>query len=353
MTSSQSRSKNQDDLSVKPEEVTSYIADVLRCESEAIDRIADCIAADPTGDEATRWKAAVELIAGCQGHVVVSGMGKSGLIGAKISATFSSVGVPSHVLHPAEAAHGDLGRIRREDVVMLLSYSGTTEEVLNLAAILKADGVPRLGISCSHDSHLAGLCDVHLALGDLDEAGSLNLAPTTSTTACLACGDALALTASKLKDFTEDDFHRHHPGGLLGAELRSIREVMRFKIGENLPVVSQDLTVKEALDAAWSDGDHRRAGALMLVDDAGLLCGIFTDGDLRRVVLKDPEALQRTIRDVMTTHPRSLGLDDRVRDARQLIAEHRIDEIPVIDAEGRPAGLIDVQDLVAMKIVKE
>ena len=208
MNDSQPSSKNPESLSVKPDEASSFITDVLRREAEAIDRIADRIAADSSGDEAARWKSAVELIGGCCGPVVVSGMGKSGLIGAKISATFSSVGIPSNVLHPAEAVHGDLGRIRKDDVVVLLSYSGNTEEVLNLAAILQADGVPRLGISCRHDTHLAGLCNVHLALGDLEEADSLNLAPTTSTTACLACGDALAMAASRLKEFTEDDFHR-------------------------------------------------------------------------------------------------------------------------------------------------
>ena len=328
-----------------------FLAEVLRCESEAIEHIAQQILADE--GEAAHWATAVELLAECTGHIVVSGMGKSGLIGAKISATFSSVGLPSNVLHPAEAVHGDLGRIRRDDVVLLLSYSGTTEEVLNLATILKADGVRCIGISKNHDSHLARLCDVHLALGDLSEAGAVGLAPTTSTTATLACGDALGMAASRRKQFTEDDFHRHHPGGMLGTGLRPIAEVMRFKVGEHLPVIQQDLTVNEALNEAFATDGTRRTGAIMLVDEAGLLSGIFTDGDLRRLLLNDRNALDSPIREVMTTHPRSLLATDRVRDAKQLIAEHRIDEIPVVDGDGRPVGLIDVQDLITMKIVQE
>lgn len=332
-------------------EEASFLAEVLRCEAEAIEHIASRISQG--GLEAAHWEKAVDLLAGCTGHVVVSGMGKSGLIGAKISATFSSVGLPSNVLHPAEAVHGDLGRIRRNDIVLLLSYSGTTEEVLNLAAILKADGVQRIGISKDNDSHLAQLCDVHLSLGDLSEAGADGLAPTTSTTATLACGDALALAASRRKQFSEDDFHRHHPGGMLGAGLRPVSEVMRFKVGEFLPIVSQDRTVEAALQDAWTTNAPRRAGAIVLVDDAGQLSGIFTDGDLRRLLIENRSALEHPIRTVMTSHPRSLLATDRVRDAKQLIAEHRIDEIPVVDEEGRPVGLIDVQDLIAMKIVQE
>ena len=353
MSVTPSNSKNHDHPSVERGEAASCISDVLRSEAAAIQRIADAVGNDPAGPEAARWEHAVNLIASCQGHVVVSGMGKSGLIGAKISATFSSVGIPSNVLHPAEAVHGDLGRIRRNDVVMLLSYSGTTDEVVNLATILKADGVPRLGISGGHDSKLAQLCDVHLALGELEEAGTLNLAPTTSTTATLACGDALAMAVARRRRLTEDEFHRHHPGGKLGSSLQSVDDVMRLRVGENLPVVSHDLSVKEALDEAWTDGAHRRAGAIMLVDDRGRLSGIFTDGDLRRLMMDDPQGLSRPIRDVMTTHPRSLRLEDRTRDARQLIAEHRIDEIPVVDEDGRPHGLIDVQDLITLKIVQE
>ena len=161
------------------------------------------------------------------------------------------------------------------------------------------------------------------------------------------------MAASRRKQFTEDDFHRHHPGGMLGTGLRSISEVMRFTVGQQLPVISQDHTVAAALEEAFASDDTRRTGAIMLVDDNGLLSGIFTDGDLRRLLIERQDALKAPIRDVMTRNPRSLLSTDRVRDAKQLIAEHRIDEIPVVDDQGRPVGLIDVQDLITMKIVQE
>lgn len=323
-----------------------FIAEVLRAEADALQRIADRVA----DDDLPHWTAAVDLIESCRGHVVVAGMGKSGLVGAKISATFSSVGVPSNVLHPAEAMHGDLGRVRRGDVVVLLSYSGRTEEVCNLAAILRADGLPRLGVSSRHDSQLAELCDVHLATGDITEACPLNLAPTASTTAMLALGDALALAVSRRRDFSEDDFHKHHPGGMLGVGLRQITEILRFKVGDNLPVVPDSVTVGEALEQTAGD---RRAGAIVLVDDAGRLSGIFTDADFRRLMRRDAGGMGRAIREVMTTHPKHLTVDNLVRDAVQLAREKRLDEIPVLDHDGRPVGLVDVQDLIAMKVVSE
>jgi arabinose-5-phosphate isomerase len=328
-------------------EETAFIADALIAEAEAIRRIAAVI---HEGSVGARWTAALDLLEGARGHVVVAGMGKSGLIGAKISATFSSLGQPSNVIHAAEAFHGDLGRVRRGDVVMLLSFSGETEEVVNLAAVLRADGVPRLGISSSDGSTLARLCEVHLSLGDVAEACPLNLAPTASTTAMLAVGDALALALSRRRNFGADDFRKHHPGGMLGAGLRSITEALRFKVGANLPVVSEGLTVRAALDEAGAD---RRAGAILLIDDAGRLAGIFTDADLRRLVRRHDDALDRPVRDVMTARPQHLSVDHLVRDAVQLVRERRVDEIPVVDHDGRPIGLVDVQDLIAMKVVSE
>ncbi|MCH7545341.1 MAG: KpsF/GutQ family sugar-phosphate isomerase [Planctomycetes bacterium] len=327
-------------------EETAFIADVLRAEAEAIERIARQVA----GDDSAHWKAALDLLESCTGHVVVAGMGKSGLIGAKISATLCSVGIPSNTLHPAEAVHGDLGRVRRGDVVLLLSYSGNTEEVCNLAAILQADALPRLGISCSHDSQLARLCDVHLSTGDITEACPLNLAPTASTTAMLALGDALALGVSRRRNFSEDDFHKHHPGGMLGVGLRKITEALRFRVDKNLPVVSDKVTVRQALEQAVGD---RRTGAILLVDEAGRLSGIFTDADFRRLMRTDEKGMSRTIAEVMTKHPKHLTTDDLVRDAVALTRERRLDEIPVLDPDGKPVGLVDVQDLIAMKVVSE
>lgn len=326
---------------------TAFVREALAAEAEAISRLA----ARAEGPDADAWRSAIELIAECSGHVAVSGMGKSGLIGAKISATLSSLGRPSHALHPAEAVHGDLGRIRTEDVVILLSYSGETEELVALASILKADDVPTIGISRAADSSLGRLCTTHLAIGDIIEACPLNLAPTASTTAMLAIGDALALGAARRRNFDADAFHRRHPGGMLGAGLRPITEVLRFRVGENLPVVGEDLSLREALAIA---GEGRRAGAILLIDGSGVLTGIFTDGDLRRLINNQgSSALDARMAEVMSPRPGHLDEDALVRDAVRLIRERRIDEIPVLDHAGRPLGLVDVQDLIAMKVVRE
>lgn len=327
---------------VRQTEEAVFLAEALRAEAEAITRLAQRI--NPA------WHTALDLLEQCAGHLVISGMGKSGLVGQKISATFASLGQPSHVVHPAEAVHGDLGRIRRDDVVMLLSHSGETDEVVNLAAILQADGVPRLGISSRADSTLARLSSVHLALGDVTEACPLRLAPTASTTAMLAAGDALALALSRRRDFKADDFHKRHPGGMLGAGLRSVMEVLRFRVGDNLPVVRDDRSVLTALEEAASD---RRTGAVLLVDAEGRLSGIFTDADLRRLVRREQDDLARPIRDVMTRNPQHLLVESLVRDAVVLVREKRLDEIPVVDHDGRPVGLIDVQDLISMRVVRD
>ena len=328
-----------------------FICEVLRAESDAINRIAADIASSPTA--LLNWTKAIDILQGCTGHVVFSGMGKSGLVGAKLSATFSSIGQPSHVVHPAEAVHGDLGAIKNNDVVILMSYSGTTEEVLNLAAILRTDQVARIGISSSDDSPLAKLCDVHLSTGSVTEACPLNLAPTASTTATLAIGDALGLAVSRRRNFTADDFHKHHPGGMLGVGLRSITDILRFKVGVNLPTVHKSTLVGEALLAAKPSTHTRRAGAILLVDDNDKLVGIFTDGDLRRLVIDDAEPMKRIIGEVATANPRRLDTSALVRDAKQLVTEYRVDEIPVVDDHNKPIGLIDVQDLIALKVVSE
>jgi arabinose-5-phosphate isomerase len=329
----------------KTADEASFLSDAMLAEADAIRRVA----ARAAGEDAGRWADAVALLDGCTGHVIVSGMGKSGLIGAKIAATMSSLGLPAHFMHPSEAVHGDLGRLRAGDVAILMSYSGGTEEVVNLAAILRTDGIRRVGISCNHQSHLARLCDVHLAIGDVVEACPLNLAPTASTTAMLAMGDALALAVSRRRNFAADDFHRRHPGGALGAGLKSVTEVLRFRVGETLATVAEDCTVADALR---STGGGRRAGALVVVDAAGRLSGIFTDGDLRRRVNElGAGLLSKRVAEVMTARPSALSSEALVRDAVQLVRERRLDEIPVVDGDGRPLGLIDVQDLVSMKVI--
>ena len=328
-----------------------FITEVLRAEADAIQAVIDSLTSSDS--VANTWTSALDLLAACKGHVVFSGMGKSGLIGSKLSATFSSIGQPSHVVHPSEAVHGDLGSIRRDDVVILMSYSGTTEEVVNLAAILKTDDIATIGISKDDDTPLAKLCTAHLSIGALSEACPLNLAPTATTTATLAIGDALGLALSRRKNFTADDFHKHHPGGMLGIGLRSITEITRFKVGDNLPTVKQESTIGDALSQAKASEGNRRAGAILLVDSDGRLSGIFTDGDLRRLLLEHDSPMEETIGSVATLNPMRLNTSSLVRDAKQMFTEYRIDEIPIVDDDNFPVALIDVQDLISLKVVQE
>lgn len=336
------------------EEELAYARAVLKAEAAAIAGLVHAALED--GDAFTN---AVDLITGCAeagGTVLVSGLGKSGLVGAKISATLSSLGIASHAVHPAEAAHGDLGRFRKNDTVICISHSGETDEVVVLAATLRQDGLPIIAIcGGTHEtpSSLERLASVSLRLGVREEAGSPTIvAPTSSTTATMALGDALALCAARRRRFTEADFAKRHPGGSLGGLLRPVTDLLRFSVGKNMPLVTDEVPVGDALRGATDSG--RRPGALVLVDrGTGRLTGIFTDGDLRRLVLRDPSELARPIRDVMTRNPRSLAHTALVRDAVRMVREFRADEIPVVDDDQRPIGLLDVQDLIAMKLVKD
>ncbi len=317
---------------------------VLTAEAQAVQNVVNQL--DDNFDKA------VELIKNCKGSLVVSGVGKSGLIGTKLSATFSSTGTPSHFLHATEAMHGDLGRIRRNDILFILSYSGNSEEVLSLAALVKQDHVPIIAMTGKPDSHLAKLSDIHLSVGDVTEACQNNLAPTTSTTAILALGDALAVTVSTAKHFTAEDFKKSHPGGALGKQMLPLMEILRLRAGDNLPLISESLTVEEVLRQTATGG--RRAGAVLLVNAAGKLSGIFTDADLAKLLVRSgTSALNKFIKDVMTPTPRRLPASGYVRDAVQLVREHRIDEIPLVDENDKPVGLIDVQDLMALKVIEE
>lgn len=325
-----------------------------------------------------RFTRAVDLIVRCAdsgGSVLLTGLGKSGHIGAKISATLASLGIPSHAVHPSEAAHGDLGRFRNTDLVIALSFSGETDEVVNLASILRQDSVPIISItngrrkaaknatSAESDadaptpSSLERLADVCLTLNLMGEACEPDfVAPTSSTTATLALGDALAIAAARRRQFTDADFARRHPGGALGGLLKPVVDALRFVAGKNLPLIPANLTVQQALSAASIVA--RRPGALVIIEpdgtpNAGVLAGIFTDGDLRRLVLRDAAELSRPIREVMTKSPRCLPHDAIIRDAVRMVREFRQDEIPVIDAGGRPVGVLDVQDLIAMRLVKD
>lgn len=289
------------------------------------------------------------------GAVLVSGLGKSGLIGSKISATLASLGITSHAVHPAEAAHGDLGRFRTSDAALCLSFSGETEEVVSLAAVLASDGLPVIAITGGTDadppSALERLATVTLRLGFATEAGGGGyVAPTSSTTATLALGDALALTVARARSFTAEDFAKRHPGGALGGLLRPVGEILRFTVGDNVPLIDEATPVIEAQRAAAEI--DRRPGALLVTAPDGTLAGIFTDGDLRRLVLRDTAELQRPIAEVMTRAPRTLEHTALVRDAVQLVRTGRQDEVPIVDDAGKPVGILDVQDLVNLKVMR-
>ena len=324
-----------------------FVRDVLRAERDAIDVVAGQL--DAQQIEAAL--AILERVAQADGAVIVAGLGKSGIIGKKIAATLASLGVASHDVHPSEAMHGDLGRIRAKDCLIALSFSGETEEIVALAAVVKQDNVPIIAITGGSTTNaLARLANVNLSLGNITEASELALAPTCSTTATLALGDAIALALARRRSFTADDFARHHPGGTLGGLLRPVVDVLRFKVGQNLPVVREMVGVSEALQLGEALG--RRPGALLITDDMGRVTGIFTDGDLRRLVVKDPGKLRAPIGEVMKRGPRTLPDTALVRDAVRLMREHRQDEVPIVDAQGKPVGMLDVQDVMAMRVVQ-
>lgn len=336
------------------DEQQAFAEQTLRAELDAIDRIQ----IGPSFHEAVDLilsRTSDDGAASAGGWLVISGLGKSGIIAQKLSATFASTGTPSHFLHPTEAMHGDLGRVRRGDTVLILSYGGGTEEVVSLATILKQDGVPVIAITGKDSNDLARQSTVVLCIGDVTEACPLNLAPTASTTAMLALGDALALTTSRRRQFGVDDFKKVHPGGGLGRQIMSVTEAMRFKTGENVPLIERGQTLAQAYaeaDRVAQSSGIRRAGALVVTNDDGTLAGIFTDGDLRRLVFDGDDVLEKPIEAVMTTNPRRLTDASLVRDAVQMVREFRIDEIPVVDGDGKPLGLIDVQDLMALKLIE-
>lgn len=288
---------------------------------------------------------AVELLAACEGTAVVTGMGKAGLIGRKLTATLSSTGTRSMFLHPAEAVHGDLGSLRRGDVLLALSNSGETEELCRLLPIVRRFEVPVIALTARDSSTLGAQADVTLATGSISEAGHFGLAPTTSATVMLALGDALALVASRVRGFSREQFAVLHPAGTLGRQLQSAGDAMRS--GEDLRIAPEQATIREALVAARKSG--RRTGAVIVVDDVGRLSGLFTDSDLARLLEQRREGqLDRPLREVMTCRPKTITAESPLADACTLLAQHHISELPVIDRDGRPVGLIDITDLIEL-----
>ncbi len=318
-----------------------YARRVIRSEAEAIDTIVDIV------DDS--FAKAAEMIYECTGSVVVSGIGKAGIIGQKISATLASVGTPSHFLHPAEAVHGDLGRLRKNDLVLVLSYGGETDEVVRLINLVKQLEIKLIAITGDGDSSLGKYSDVVLCMGKMSEACPLGIAPSVSTTCMLALGDALAFTVMKARNFSIEDYVRFHPGGSLGAKLMTVGQSMMFTKGEKLPIAQTGDTVTEVLDKTRN---VKRHGAVMVVDEKGILAGVITDADLRRLITRTGRAsLELKAGDVMTADCKKIRIDALAAEATAIFHKHRIDELPVIDDSGRPVGLIDVQDILTIKVV--
>ena len=318
-----------------------YARKVITAEAEAIGLVSHIV------DES--FAEAVEMIHTCKGSCIVSGIGKAGIIGQKISATMASTGTPSHFLHPAEAVHGDLGRLRDDDVVMVLSYGGETDEITRLISLVKQLGVRLIAITGKSDSTLSTHSDVVLCMGQMAEACPLGVAPSVTTACMLAVGDAIAFTVMKARNFSVEDYVRFHPGGSLGAKLMTVEQSMMFRPGEKLPLAKADDTIEQLLAKT---SDVKRHGAVMVVDAKGALAGIVTDADIRRLMTKrGPNGLDSSVSDVMTARCKKIRLDALAAEATSIFHKYRIDELPVVDANNKPVGLIDVQDILTIKVV--
>lgn len=313
--------------------------EIIQREAEAVRQVGGRLGAE--------FVRALDLVLTLKGRVVTTGMGKAGFIAQKISATLASTGTPSIFLHPAEAIHGDLGRVDVGDVLLAFSKSGETQELLVMLPHVKAVGVPVVGVTQDRKSTLGRHCDVVLELGKIDEVGPYGLAPSASTTAMLALGDALALVVQEGRKFGPDDFARFHPGGDLGRRLMKVAELMRT--GDRNPTVQSGSTVLQAIEVMTRTPG--RPGATSIVDHDGKLLGFFTDGDLRRLIergLANPR--ERSIDEAMTKSPRSIRPDTFALEALAMLHQMAIDQLPVVDEDGRLLGLLDVQDLLNLKI---
>ncbi len=311
--------------------------EILKIEAAAVLSLADRLG--PEFDEA------IAAVVACKGHLVVTGMGKAGLVAQKISATFASTGTPSIFLHPAEAYHGDLGRVLAADVVLAISNSGETDEVVRLLPSIKQIGARVIALTASKGSTLGRTADIVVELGRIEEACPLKLAPSATTTAILALGDALALCVLEARGFDKEQFALFHPGGDLGRKLLKVADIMRT--GDRNPLVREETPITEAIATITK----ARAGAVTIVDAEGKLIGIFTDGDLRRTISRDPKLITAKIGDVMTRKPRTITPDRLASEALKVLHEKKIDELPVVNDRGEPVGMIDVQDLLDVGIV--
>ncbi len=311
---------------------------VLAIEADAVRALIDRI------DE--RFLDAVSLILGRGGRVVVSGIGKSGHIARKVASTLASTGTPAYFVHPAEASHGDLGMIQPDDIFIAISHSGESEELLRIIPLIKRQGAKLIAITGKHDSTLAREADIHLDAGVAQEACPLNLAPTASTTAALALGDALAVALLDARGFSADDFARSHPGGTLGRRLLThVADVMRR--GTDVPSVPETASLRETVHEI----SRGRLGMTAVVDAAGLIVGIFTDGDLRRALDKVADFSSASIAELMTPGPRTIRPEALAVEAVQLMERHKINQLVVVDESGRLVGALNMHDLFRAKVI--
>ncbi len=325
--------KNQT-AKLKNKELIKIACQVLDIEAEAV--------AEQKKHLDKNFLEAIAFISACQGRIVFVGVGKSGLIARKIAATFSSTGTPALYLHPGEGIHGDIGMITAEDLVVTLSYSGETEEIKKILPAIKRMSIKMIAITANLRSQLAQKSDIVINVQIKREACPYNLAPTASTTAMLAMGDALAVALLKEKGFKAEDFARLHPGGILGKILLlTVQEIMHK--GKDNPVVSEDKTVREAI----LEMTRTRLGATNVVNKQGKLVGFFTDGDLRRKLANEENILEKKINQVMSRKPCTISFQKLAIEALKMMQERKFDNIPVVDNQNRPIGIIDERDLLA------
>lgn len=306
-------------------------ARVLRVEAAAVEGLVAKLDA--------RFERAVDLLADCRGRVIVTGMGKSGLVCRKIAATLASTGTPAFFLHPAEALHGDLGVVTGDDVVVALSHGGETPEVVRLVEIVRRLGARLIALTGVAQSTLAHVADIHLDCGVDAEACPLNLAPTASTTAALALGDALAMVLLTRKGFRADDFAHRHPGGSLGKRLMRVDQLMHG--GDTMPVVNEDTPLRDVI----YEMSRKGLGVTCVVDANGGLAGLITDGDLRRLMMRDQDVTRRTAHEIMTRTPVTIAGDILAAEALQVMEARRITSVPVVGADRRPLGVLHLHDL--------
>ena len=304
---------------------------VLTIEAEAVRALAGRL--DGSFEEA------VELMLACRGRIVLTGLGKSGLIGQKIAATLSSTGMPSLFMHPAEALHGDLGMVTAGDLVLALSNSGETDEIVKLLELIRRLGAKIIALSGNPESTLARNADAHIDVGVSQEACNLDLVPTASTTAALAMGDALAIACYEQRGFTESDFARFHPGGRLGRKLIRVSDLMHRD--EGIPRADAEQTLQETLQIM----DRYKLGMVCITADGDRLRGILTDGDLRRLLLKSGAAMTGAVGEMMVPDPVTIAPDALATEALRSMEEKRITSLPVVDGDGKLAGVIQIHDL--------